>query len=163
MRIPKPCLSVRTLRKENHPGFFNISFTLVIDTSMGRSSRVATQKVWFFFFKKSAIEFWLMGSNKNFAYIPIHSNVIFFHTSSQSFIIWVNYCFSLFLGLFWHVSTPNINSTTLQSMRLHCYWFCCLNCHSFILFAFLVLTNIEIILCICYWFLNTWKLFCCKG
>ena len=37
MRIPKPCLSVR---KRNHPSFVNISPTLVIDTSMERSSRV---------------------------------------------------------------------------------------------------------------------------
>ena len=34
MRIPIPSLSVRTLRKENHPGFVNISPTLVIDASM---------------------------------------------------------------------------------------------------------------------------------
>ena len=40
MRIPKPCLSVRTPRKENHLRFVNISPTLVIDTSMERSSRV---------------------------------------------------------------------------------------------------------------------------
>ena len=45
MMIPKSCLSVRTRRKEitNHPGFVNISPTLVIDTSMERSSRVQNQ------------------------------------------------------------------------------------------------------------------------
>ena len=47
MRIPKPCLSVRLSvhlsvprDKENHHSFVNISPTLVIDTSIERSSRV---------------------------------------------------------------------------------------------------------------------------
>ena len=47
MRIPKPCLSVRTPRKE----IADISPTLVIDTSMERSSRVlqhGNQKIWFY-------------------------------------------------------------------------------------------------------------------
>ena len=55
MRIPKPCLSVRSSRKRNHPGFVNISPTLVNDTSMERSSRVLqheNQKK-FIFLKKS--------------------------------------------------------------------------------------------------------------
>ena len=42
VRIPKPCLSVRTSR--NHPVFDDISPTLVIDTSMERSSRVLQHK-----------------------------------------------------------------------------------------------------------------------
>ena len=45
MRIPKPCLSVcLSVRpypeKRNHPTFVNINPTLVIDTSIERSSRV---------------------------------------------------------------------------------------------------------------------------
>ena len=41
MRIPKPCLSVCPYpEKRNHHSFVNISPTLVIDTSMERSSRV---------------------------------------------------------------------------------------------------------------------------
>ena len=39
----------------NHPNFVNISPTIVIDTSMGRSSRVLQHgniKIWFFFSKK---------------------------------------------------------------------------------------------------------------
>ena len=40
-RILKSCQSVRPYpEKRNHPGFVNISPTLVIDTSMERSSRV---------------------------------------------------------------------------------------------------------------------------
>ena len=40
-RIPKPCLSVCPYpEKRNHPGFVNNSPTLVINTSMERSSRV---------------------------------------------------------------------------------------------------------------------------
>ena len=64
VRIPKPCLSVcPSVRlsicpypeKRNHPSFVNISPTLVIDTSMERSSRVLhheNPKIWFFFPKK---------------------------------------------------------------------------------------------------------------
>ena len=58
MRIPKPCLSVcPSVRlsicpypeKRNYPGFVNISPTLVINTSMERSSRVLhheNPKIW---------------------------------------------------------------------------------------------------------------------
>ena len=69
MRIPKPCLSVCLSvcplpEKRNHHSFVNISPTLVIDTSMERSSRVlhhGNPKIWFFFFKKvrnSNFDFW---------------------------------------------------------------------------------------------------------
>ena len=75
VRIPKPCLSVcLSVRlsvcpsvclsvclsvcpypeKRNHHSFVNISPTLVIDTSMERSSRVlhhGNQKIWIFFKK----------------------------------------------------------------------------------------------------------------
>ena len=68
VRIPKPylsvCLSVRPSvcpsvcphpEKRNPLSFVNISPTLVIDTSMERSSRVlhhGNPKIWIFFFKK---------------------------------------------------------------------------------------------------------------
>ena len=75
VRIPKPCLSVRPSvrpyvcpsvcphpEKRNHHSFVNISPTLVIDTSMKRSSRVlhmGTRKSdFFFFFKSSKFDFW---------------------------------------------------------------------------------------------------------
>ena len=77
VRIPKPCLSVRLSvclsvrlsicpypEKRNHHSFVNISPTLVIDTSMERSSQVlhhGNPKIWFFFFKKvrnSNFDFW---------------------------------------------------------------------------------------------------------
>ena len=48
--------------KRYHHSFVNISPTLVIDTSMERSSRVlqhGNQKNWFFFSKKFEIEFYL--------------------------------------------------------------------------------------------------------
>ena len=72
MRIPKPCLSVCPSvclsicpypEKRNHHSFVNISPTLVIDTSMERSSRVLQHeipKIWFFFQKSSKFEFWLV-------------------------------------------------------------------------------------------------------
>ena len=65
MRIPKQCLSVYPKcpypEKKNHPGFINISPTLVIDTSMERSSllqqHVAKPQNLNFFSKKFQIEF----------------------------------------------------------------------------------------------------------
>ena len=55
------CLSVCPHpEKRYHHRFVNISPTLVIDTSMERSSRVlqhGNQKIWFFFSKKFEIEF----------------------------------------------------------------------------------------------------------
>ena len=67
VRIPKPCLSVRPSvrpsvcphpEKRYHHSFVNISPTLMIDTSMERSSRVlhhGNPKIWFFFSKKFEI------------------------------------------------------------------------------------------------------------
>ena len=53
----------------NHLSFVNISPTLVIDTSMERSSRVlhhGNQKIWFFFFQKSSkFKFWLLTKSWN--------------------------------------------------------------------------------------------------
>ena len=63
-----PCEDSKTVsvcpypEKRNHLGFINISPTLVIDTSMERSSRVlhhGNQKIWFFFLNVE-IEFWLV-------------------------------------------------------------------------------------------------------
>ena len=52
----------------NHHSFVNISPTLVIDTSMERSSRVlhnGNPKIWFFFQKSSKFEFWLLTKSWN--------------------------------------------------------------------------------------------------
>ena len=73
MRIPKPCLSVRLSicpypEKRNHPSFVNVSPTLVIDTSMERSSRVLRHgfpKIWIFFHKSSKFKFWLSTNSWN--------------------------------------------------------------------------------------------------
>ena len=57
VRIPKPCLSVRTLRKKI-TNFVNITPTLVIDTSIERSSRVlhhGSPKNLIFFSKSSKL------------------------------------------------------------------------------------------------------------
>ena len=60
------CPSVRTTRNENPPVFVNISPTLVIDTSMERSSRVLQQTQKFdFFLKSSKFEFWLVMKSWN--------------------------------------------------------------------------------------------------
>ena len=67
-----PCDDFKTVsvclypEKRNHPGFVNISPTLVIDTSMERSSRVpgTAWKPNFFFFKFE-IEFWLVPESWN--------------------------------------------------------------------------------------------------
>ena len=64
-RIPKTCLSVHTSKKKNHhTGFVNISPTLVIDTSMERSSRVlqhGNPKFWFFF---SKVRNWILSVSR---------------------------------------------------------------------------------------------------
>ena len=52
----------------NHHGFVNISPTLVIDTSMERSSwvlRHGNPKIWIFFQKSSKFEFWLSTNSWN--------------------------------------------------------------------------------------------------
>ena len=54
--------------KRNHHSFVNISPTLVIDTSMERSSRVlhhGNPKIGFFFQKSSKFEFWLLTKSWN--------------------------------------------------------------------------------------------------
>ena len=57
MRIPKPCLSICPYpEKRNHPNFVNISPTLVIDTSMKRSSWVLHYGNPQFFFSKKKFE-----------------------------------------------------------------------------------------------------------
>ena len=66
VRIPKPCLSVRPSvcphpEKRNPLSFVNISPTLVIDTSMERSSWVlhhGNPKIWIFFLKSLKFDFW---------------------------------------------------------------------------------------------------------
>ena len=64
MRIPKPCPSVCPHpEKRYHHSFVNISPTLVIDTSMERSSRVLHHGNPFFFSKK--FEFWLLTKSWN--------------------------------------------------------------------------------------------------
>ena len=75
--IPKPCLSVCPSvclsvcphpEKRYHHSFVNISPTLVIDTSMERSSRVVHHgkpKIRFFFQKSSKFEFWLLTKSWN--------------------------------------------------------------------------------------------------
>ena len=67
---PSVCLSVCPHpEKRYHHSFVNISPTLVIDTSMERSSRVlhhGNPKIWFFFFQKSSkFEFWLLTKSWN--------------------------------------------------------------------------------------------------
>ena len=52
----------------NHLNFVNISPSLVIDTSMERSSRVlhhGNPKIWFFFQKRSKFKFWLLTKSWN--------------------------------------------------------------------------------------------------
>ena len=63
------CLSICPYpEKRNHHSFVNISPTLVIDTSMKRSSRVlrhGNPKIGFFFQKSSKFESWLLTKSWN--------------------------------------------------------------------------------------------------
>ena len=76
VRIPKPCLSVRLSicpypDKRNRPGFVDISPTLVIETSMERSSRVQQHGNPKILFKKKSsklnfdLYFWLVPKSWN--------------------------------------------------------------------------------------------------
>ena len=89
VRIPKPCLSVCPSvclsicpypEKRNHHSFVNISPTLVIDTSMERSSQVlhdAKPKIRFFFQKSSKFEFWLvLKSWNNLSFVNISPTLV---------------------------------------------------------------------------------------
>ena len=68
MRIPIPCLSVCPHpEKRYHHSFVNISPTLVIDTSMERSSRVlhhGNPKMWFFFQKVRNWRNWILSVHR---------------------------------------------------------------------------------------------------
>ena len=79
---PSVCLSICPYpEKRNHHSFVNISPTLVIVTSMERSSRVlhhGNQKNWFFFFQKSSkFEFWLvLKSWNNLSFVNISPTLV---------------------------------------------------------------------------------------
>ena len=79
MRIPKPCLSVCPHpEKRYHHSFVNISPTLVIDTSMERSSRVlqhGNPKIWFFFSKKFEIRI-LTKSWNHLSFVSISPTLV---------------------------------------------------------------------------------------
>ena len=74
------CLSMKSW---NHLSFVNISPTLVIDTSMERSSwvlRHGNPKIWFFFQKSSKFEFWLLTKNWNhLSFVNISSTLVILH------------------------------------------------------------------------------------
>ena len=75
------CLSICPYpEKRNHHSFVNISPTLVIDTSMERSSQVlhdAKPKIWFFFQKNSKFEFWLvLKSWNNLSFVNISPTLV---------------------------------------------------------------------------------------
>ena len=85
MRIPKPCLSVCPSiclypEKRNHPSFVNVSPTLVIDTSMERSSQVlqhGNPKIWIFFQKSLKFEFWfLMKSWNHLTFVNVSPTLV---------------------------------------------------------------------------------------
>ena len=92
VRIPKPCLSVCLSvcphpEKRYHHSFVNISPTLVIDTSMERSSRVlhhGNPKIWIFFQKSSKFEFWLLTKSWNHVSFVNISPTLVIDTSMES-------------------------------------------------------------------------------
>ena len=70
----------RPTGREALPSAYHVSPTLVIDTSMERSSRVLQHgkpKIWIYFSKKFEIEFWLvLKSWKNLSFVNISSTVV---------------------------------------------------------------------------------------
>ena len=84
------CLSVYPHpEKRYHHSFVNISPTIVIDTSMERSSRVlhhGKPKIWFFFFQKSSkFEFWLLTKSWNHLSFVNISPTIVIDTSMERY------------------------------------------------------------------------------
>ena len=73
-------------RSWNHLSFVNISPTLVIDTSMERSSRVlhhGNPKIGFFFQKSSKFEFWLLTKSWNHLSFVNISPILVIDTSME--------------------------------------------------------------------------------
>ena len=75
------CLSICPYpEKRNHHSFVNISPTLVIDTSIERSSRVlrhGNPKIGFFFFLSSKFEFWLLTKSWNHhSFVNVSSTLV---------------------------------------------------------------------------------------
>ena len=90
IRIPKTvsvCPSICPYpEKRNHHSFVNISPTLVIDTSLERSSRVLQHrnpKIWFFFQKSSKFVFWLSTNSWNHHSFVNISPTLVIHTSME--------------------------------------------------------------------------------
>ena len=87
MRIPKPCLSVCPHPEKRYQhSFVNISPTLVIDTSMERSSRVlhhGNPKIWFFFQKSLKLKFWLLTKSWNHLSFVNISPTLVIYTSME--------------------------------------------------------------------------------
>ena len=79
---------IRLLTKSwNHLSFVNISPTLVIVTSMERSSRVlhhGNPKIWFFFQESSKFEFWLLTKSWNHLSFVNISPTLVIDTSMES-------------------------------------------------------------------------------
>ena len=84
-RIPNLCLSDCPLpEKGNHPGLVNVSFTLVIDTSIEKSSQVATAwkpKNLIFFFKKVLT---CAKSQNHLSFINIPSTLVIYTSMERS-------------------------------------------------------------------------------
>ena len=89
VRIPKPCPSVCPHpEKRYHHSFVNISPTLVIDTSMERSSRVlhhGNPKIGFFFSKKFKIRILILMKNWNHLSFVNISPTLVIDTSMERF------------------------------------------------------------------------------
>ena len=74
--------------KRYHHSFVNISPTLIIDTSMERSSRVlhhGNPKIWFFFQKSLKFEFWLLTKSWNHLSFVNISPTLVIDTSMERF------------------------------------------------------------------------------
>ena len=86
---PSVCLSVCPHpEKRYHHSFINISPTLMIDTSMERSSRVlhhGNPKIWIFFQKSLKFEFWLLTKSWNHLSFVNISPTLVIDTSMERF------------------------------------------------------------------------------
>ena len=113
----------------NHLSFVNISPTLVINTSMERSSRVlhhGNPKIWFFFRKSLKFEIWLLTKSWNhFSFVDISPTLVIDASMERSSRvlqhrnpkIWFFFCWSskfefwLLTNSWNHLSFVNISPT----------------------------------------------------
>ena len=117
--------------KRNHHSFVNISPTLVIDTSMERSSRVlqhGNPNIWFYFQKSLKFEIWLLMNYWNhLSFVDISPTLVFDTSMERSSRVLRHGNPKIWVSGVWTIRTRGSSSPTracnrgikLKFSRLH--------------------------------------------